>query len=147
MLKCYWSFNLNYVETFTWCLMSIQIFADFYRKFTQNEVMSTSVHWHVYKSEFFDKSHFSESFDVPAGCSLGVRSCSVNTVPVEYMNKIKILKSTNACMNFTKDNHIILCLNFLEIIFRNSVGNHIQKRCWIRDFPLGALSPGGFASL
>ena len=60
------------------------------------------------------------------GCSsLIVRSCSVNTVPGEYMNKIKTLKSTNACMNFRKERNTISCLNFLEIIFRNTVGSGI----------------------
>ena len=71
--------NIIY-ETFTQCLMSLQIFADFYQKFTQNEVMSTSVHWNVYKSEFFDITHLSESFDVTAGWLFGpynVSKCEI----------------------------------------------------------------------
>ena len=48
--------------------MSLQIFADFYWIFTENEAMSTSIHCNVYKPEFFDIAHLSESFDVPAGC-------------------------------------------------------------------------------
>ena len=67
LIKCYCNFNPNYVEIFPQCLISLQIFADFYWKFTENEAISTSVHLNVYKSEFFDIAHLSESFDVPAG--------------------------------------------------------------------------------